>query len=335
MAEEIIYDEHGDVVEATSDGLLMFSFDVKEFNKEIKSSFPTDIIDVNYTLKQKLYELSDVTEDDDGAIPSDIILSKTIPLEDVFMNITDIGARNIGLHHTQRCRIKMMNGWKSNVDEFKKEIMKGDDCSEYLRQQLGYVMIEVRNDSWIYMVFGLSSIDQIDVLDSGVGYIANDNTIVKKEITSFLSKNAFILNKVDDITDLFFSILKTWYATQVCLLHPVIKECFKSETYALVQRQGTTNSSKSRNSKKKPPKIKYVKRRVINDEEFDRLFDDATKGNNYTRTALIWYVTGHWRTYKNGKRIFIEGFWKGALRDIKKAEPRERELVLSNAEDGD
>lgn len=333
MAEKIIYDEQGNVVEATSDGLLMFAFDSKEFNKEIKSSFPTDIIDINYTLKQKLYELSDVTEDDDEAIPSDIILSKTIPLEDVFMNITDIGARNID---TQRCRIKMMDDWKSKVDNFKKEIMKHEDYSEYMRQQLGYVMIEVRNDSWIYMVFGLSALDQIDILDGGVGYIknTNNNTIVEKEILSFLSKNAPLINPVDGMSNIFFSVLKTWYATQVCLLHPVIKECFKSETYALVQRKGTT--SKSRNGKKKPPKIKYVKRRVIDDEEFDRLFDDATKRNNYTRTALIWYVTGHWREYrKTGKRIFIEGYWKGALRDIKKSDIRERELVLPDDKNGD
>jgi hypothetical protein len=50
---------------------------------------------------------------------------------------------------------------------------------------------------------------------------------------------------------------------------------------------------------------------------------------------MIWYVTGHWREYKKtGKRIFIQGYWKGALRDMKSTafqnlEPRERELVTS------
>jgi hypothetical protein len=63
--------------------------------------------------------------------------------------------------------------------------------------------------------------------------------------------------------------------------------------------------------------------------------DKAFEKRGFIRRSMIWYVTGHWREYKKtGKRIFIQGYWKGALRDMKSTafqnlEPRERELVTS------
>jgi len=45
-------------------------------------------------------------------------------------------------------------------------------------------------------------------------------------------------------------------------------------------------------------------------------------------------VTGHWREYQSGKKVFIKGYWKGALRntpptDIKS---RNRELIINESE---
>jgi hypothetical protein len=61
---------------------------------------------------------------------------------------------------------------------------------------------------------------------------------------------------------------------------------------------------------------------------------NAFEKRGFVRKSMIWYVTGHWREYKSGKRIFIQGYWKGALRHSKddvipNLEPRERELVTS------
>ena len=38
----------------------------------------------------------------------------------------------------------------------------------------------------------------------------------------------------------------------------------------------------------------------------------------HTITCPAWYVVEHNRIYKNGKNVWIDGYWKGALRDVKR-----------------
>ena len=47
-----------------------------------------------------------------------------------------------------------------------------------------------------------------------------------------------------------------------------------------------------------------------------------------------WYVIGHYRHYKNGKTGWVNGYWKGALRETKKSfdEGRQRILETSHLE---
>ena len=54
-------------------------------------------------------------------------------------------------------------------------------------------------------------------------------------------------------------------------------------------------------------------------------YDDHKKIN---RKCLCWYVIGHWREYKNGNKIFIQGYWKGALRNAKKNYDDGRERII-------
>jgi hypothetical protein len=42
---------------------------------------------------------------------------------------------------------------------------------------------------------------------------------------------------------------------------------------------------------------------------------------------MLWWVIGHWREYKNGKRVFIKGYWKGPGR-YSKISPQERERIV-------
>ena len=115
-----------------------------------------------------------------------------------------------------------------------------------------------------------------------------------------------------------------WYGIQVCLLNPVIKELFNKECVDVPKSTKNTNTR----NKKKPP-IKYIKKLVIDDDLINK---DENVKNILNRKTKIWYVTGHWRnqaTKYGHKQIFIQGYWKGILRDIKTAEPRERELVIN------
>ena len=114
-------------------------------------------------------------------------------------------------------------------------------------------------------------------------------------------------------------ILKTWYGVQIAMLHPVIKEVFaRPQT---IKERVPKDERKDYGQKV----YRYVKHHIVNSDELDRKL--YGKGE-FHRHALIWYVTGHWRNYKNGKTTFVQGYWKGALRETKQADARKRELVV-------
>lgn len=108
-------------------------------------------------------------------------------------------------------------------------------------------------------------------------------------------------------------LMSIWYRIQVSLLHPTIKEVFRHSGI-----MSDKDREESKDYKKRP--LYYQKVKTINQREFD----EAVK-RNIVRKTLIWYVIGHWRNYKDGRRIFIQPYWKGALRETKMTEtPRER-----------
>ena len=122
------------------------------------------------------------------------------------------------------------------------------------------------------------------------------------------------------VRDLFFA---SYYGIQLALLNPVIAERFHRET---VPYEDKTAVNK-RGNKKKPPK-RYVKRITIDDIS-DIEISREKKAHHIKEP--FWWVTGHWREYKSGKRIFIKGYWKGILRDAAEdiqSTPREREIVF-------
>lgn len=118
--------------------------------------------------------------------------------------------------------------------------------------------------------------------------------------------------------------LNIWYAIEVSLLNPLIN-------YRTANKQMVIPQTKTRNGKKKTPaKIKYYKTIYIEEEALDQFFEDQkNERGEINRHCLMWYVTGHWRHYANGKKVFIQGYWKGEGRFSGiEAETRQRELVL-------
>lgn len=114
------------------------------------------------------------------------------------------------------------------------------------------------------------------------------------------------------------SWFETWYGIQIALLHPIIKEVFSSP-----------NIVKSRNNlitKKNNNTTKYIKKHYITKDSIKKANDNKSQ---YKRKTLLWWVIGHWREYKSGKKIFVKGYWKGALRYTNQTiEPRKREIEL-------
>lgn len=124
-----------------------------------------------------------------------------------------------------------------------------------------------------------------------------------------------------------FECMSTWYGVQIALLHPVVQNVFRNPKCDVMK---DTNRVSSKSSKRKP-KVKYIKKHIINEDELKQMiYGERNSSKSYNRKALIWYVIGHWRTCANGKRVFVRPCWKGALRDTKIVESREREVLISS-----
>ena len=115
--------------------------------------------------------------------------------------------------------------------------------------------------------------------------------------------------------------LMFFYVIECALLHPVIVEVFNDHSKK-VPLNGSS-SKKFKNNKR--ANIRYIKQIRIGSMQ---PIDEAFKKRGFIRKTMVWYVTGHWREYKSGKRIFIQGYWKGILRDSKTSETRDRSIVF-------
>lgn len=113
-------------------------------------------------------------------------------------------------------------------------------------------------------------------------------------------------------------LLADWYAIQLALLHPQIKTIFSNP-------QTTPLRKREKNRKKKQRVAKYIKAHYIRPEHIV----NALKNNNIQRKTMAWWVIGHYRHYKNGQTRFIQGYWKGPMREMQRNldEGRERKIV--------
>jgi hypothetical protein len=125
-----------------------------------------------------------------------------------------------------------------------------------------------------------------------------------------------------ELRERMVNAMHMFYAVEVALLNPVVETVFVEST-STVPLETTTKPV----GKNKRAKIKYIKRHIIRMSAVNA----ALEKRGFVRHTNLWYVTGHWRTYADGKRVFIKGYWKGALRSLKEAETRNREIVTATS----
>ena len=120
--------------------------------------------------------------------------------------------------------------------------------------------------------------------------------------------------------DLVYEYMTTWYGIQVALLHPTVKDVFRNPrtepVYATYGKKGNHRRF-----------VRYIRKHIINAEDIRQ----AQYGFNreYERHTLVWYVIGHWRHYEDGRKVFVQPYWKGALRELKMSlDGRDRKIIL-------
>ena len=256
---------------------------------------PTDKIFLTRKQDKELSDLwVDCEQNDTLLIPSDLFFSKTIPLMDFEIQIDE---REDG-GFLCNARIAIFKDYENIVDSMN----LGD------HEAVGCIYAEFVPGEVVRMPI---------VIVKGLNYITFSGCDLSL-IKNIRYKKAIENITMADISKLYIPWLETWYGIQIALLHPTVKTIFKNPT--MVKNRNIKKSNKS----DRP--VKYIKYHYIKKYDIKEIKNPT---GSYERKSLIWWVIGHWREYKNGKKVFINGYFKGALRDTKNVDSqRERQIVV-------
>ena len=100
------------------------------------------------------------------------------------------------------------------------------------------------------------------------------------------------------------AVKEEWAKIELALLNPQTIEVFSNPK--IVKRK----AKKDRRSGEKRI-TRYVRRHVIDGDKIR-----SARKASINRHCKAWLVIGHWRHYKNGKKVFIKPYWKGELREL-------------------
>ena len=228
-----------------------------------------------------------------GSIPSDLFFAGKIPLLD--------------------CEIVVDETSDPGGVLYEYRVVVFTDYQERIRESRG---VPVQVGASVYKLNGFTFFTPICVCE-GVDVLMNDLTGYHNVSAIELSRCRVVWTK-GHITNINYQLLATWYGIQVALLHPTVRDVFRNPVSVPVYASGGKK-------KKHRRVVRYVRQHVINAES---LRAANGSGRDFERHTLVWYVIGHWRHYNNGKRVFVQPYWKGALREVKMSlDDRDREIV--------
>lgn len=268
--------------------------------RQIDKSCPTDIINITNNEIEYLEKLWN--DKQSTIIPTDLFFAGTIPLMDLEIIVNNFVYR-----------VVIFDNYKSELVSLKTVACVGAIIYSPYADNKEEFIIPINIGIGDYPIFGTYALG-----DMGFRNITTSHRIwySSKMIAKQMAQG-------------MMSFLKTWYGIQIALLHPIVKDIFLNPVKI---RRNHINDKLNDLSKHSNKKIKYIKRHIVNSEELKNKIYDKSKKHN--RHALVWYVTGHWRTYNDGRKTFIQGYFKGALRETKKlSDCREREIITGGEGD--
>lgn len=258
------------------------------------SDFYTDVIYLTDEMHEKLFKLWDVCRTNGNYIPADLFFANTIPLRHFLVVLeNDTDAHQVTRYHV------LPEDDKNILDDGSKLVMTVEVGVSDWQKSCAYVGISIKDG-----INGLIS-SKIYVKDLATGQLFEPR--VNKEV-------------MDDMHRRINLVMSTWYGIEIAMLHPTVKEIFQ---HPKIKKERISKAERKDNDNKV---YRYVRHHYIKTDELETAIYGK---HSINRKALIWYVTGHWREYrKTGKNIFIQPYWKGALRETKQAKPRNREIIL-------
>lgn len=269
-----------------------------EANRVMIESSPSDYIVIDkdgWDVLDNIIEKFSISNNPDvakiGRIPADLVVSGRIPLPDCYIR-TNLDYANTGTLIEIRFLYTKGDLWVHFADNM------------YPPMNLVFRYCFLYNDASL-MIPDLTTVYPVNV--SANRYILG---LVK------IDEHDGMEEYVHTLVDVVNQYAYWWYAIQLMLTHPAV------EKHDILRRSGKEKipGGLNSNSKSKKRKAKYIKRYYINDIEKTH--------PEFTRKTMSWYVIGHYRKHGDGK-VWVNGYWKGPLRHLKKNTDGGRERLLN------
>ena len=275
--------------------------DLADIQNRIAGSHPNDVIHLTHEEDDEIMGLWQHGRDNSHGIsvPSDIFFADTVPLKDCKIVVDERG-----LPDGQLCEYRVV------IFDYRDEMEQADFNTPI---PIGTLLVPYRTGQIVIPFCAVRGVDSL--LSGSIGFIGFPRGSEERSQKYYSQQ---------EILNMTSSLLSTWYGIQIALLHPQVRKVFRTPHISTAEKKTSPNRPQKR-------KVRYVKTYVLNKDELV----NAIYGEQHTvnRRALVWYVIGHWRTYTSGKKVFIQPYWKGALRDIKQnAEERERIIYTGGTE---
>lgn len=269
--------------------------------KTASKKTPSDQILMSKTCIENLIQL--VLGTTDNNVWSDIIWADTLPLRDFEIKVDPL--------EDDRCKQYESMTYRFSI--FEDVVNCGDDNSVV---NFGSITITITHKKG----YGPEYTVVLPMLCDRNNLLASNIVCEFKENGHRVSEERITAQACELFKELCIDGMRAFYAVEVSLLNPVLETVF-------VEHSNTVpiNTTGSTVGKNKRAKVRYVKRHIIHTADIDTAFNR----HGFVRHTNIWWVCGHWRNCKSGKRVFVPGYWKGPMRDLKNVEaPRSREIAV-------
>lgn len=291
------------------EGFMEISPEPFVYEKFIRRIDPKDA-DINDMVIQGLVDAGYIDSSKESGLsnsPSDIFFSNTIPLKHLTLqpHITkyDENVDTYDLHviddETRNKNIaKVLSGelkeadvmWIRDTNVFKKKGFPNGWIRIYNR------FVVERDKDYIAMKrhWYWEASESVDSLYEDLFHDPYDTNVVLSEALQC-----------------FLEVYNAWYTLQQCVL--------TKELFPFVKKSKTTMDFLKTGYVSKEKK-KLINKYIIQFEKIQEQFtintDESGKDPDKRKYRKpLWHVTGHWRHYKNGKVVFVQGYWKGPERN--------------------
>lgn len=222
-------------------------------------------------------------------VPSDLIVSNTLPLKNLKITLTD----NKGKTYESCVHI-----WGCPDQEtFRKEKAVSVGALQISDTEFVQIDVEYGKNAIYHGYYGFKFEDSNSYLKAVRQHTKNR----QQEYPEGLDFDTFVQRYTGMMMEVFYTV-------QVAMLHPITKLLFKKPALSVMRDTDKKAPSKKRRV------TKYIKKYYIDPKQLEETVQQLS-GQSRTYTCLAWYVCGHWRKYKNGSQVFIQPYWKGAMRN--------------------